>query len=90
MESRRRFAGCHSRRQIDEKFPGDRFATGADRAGSDRRVGNSYWGSREGHIEQPDRLTFDLDPDPSLAWKTLHQAADEVRDRLSSLVWARL
>ena len=43
------------------------------------------WGSREGHIEQPDRLTFDLDPDPSLAWKTLHQAADEVRDRLSTL-----
>jgi bifunctional non-homologous end joining protein LigD len=40
------------------------------------------WGSREGHIEQPDRLTFDLDPDPSLAWKTLHQAANDVRDRL--------
>ena len=43
------------------------------------------WGSREGKIEQPDRLTFDLDPDPSLAWKTLHQAAGEVRDRLSRL-----
>lgn len=43
------------------------------------------WGSREGSIERPDRLIFDLDPDPSLPWKTLWDAAVDLRDRLSPL-----
>jgi len=43
------------------------------------------WGAREENIERPDRLTFDLDPDPSLPWKSLHGAASEVSDRLSVL-----
>jgi bifunctional non-homologous end joining protein LigD len=43
------------------------------------------WGSREGSIERPDRLTFDLDPDPSLPWKNLRHAAMELRERLSTL-----
>ena len=40
------------------------------------------WGSCNDDIEHPDRLIFDLDPDESLPWSTLTQAADEVRQRL--------
>jgi bifunctional non-homologous end joining protein LigD len=43
------------------------------------------WGSREGRIAQPDRMTFDLDPDPSLPWRTLRLAASELRARLGDL-----
>jgi bifunctional non-homologous end joining protein LigD len=40
------------------------------------------WGSRNDNLEQPDRLIFDLDPDESLPWSTLCEAAAEVRSRL--------
>jgi bifunctional non-homologous end joining protein LigD len=40
------------------------------------------WGSRNADLEHPDRLIFDLDPDPSLPWSTLAAAAAEVRRRL--------
>lgn len=43
------------------------------------------WGSRQDHIEQPDRLTFDLDPDPALPWKRVREAAQMLRKHLSSL-----
>ncbi|MGY3265007.1 DNA ligase D [Lysobacter sp. HA35] len=40
------------------------------------------WGSRIDSIEQPDRIVFDLDPDPSIEWPQIRAAAKEVRDRL--------
>jgi len=43
------------------------------------------WGSRVEHLEQPDRLIFDLDPDEALAWGTVIEAAQDVRDRLAAL-----
>jgi bifunctional non-homologous end joining protein LigD len=43
------------------------------------------WGSCNAHLEQPDRLTFDLDPDESLDWETVAAAALEVRKRLNAL-----
>jgi bifunctional non-homologous end joining protein LigD len=43
------------------------------------------WGSRNEDVEHPDRLIFDLDPDESLAWPTVTEAADDVRARLKKL-----
>jgi bifunctional non-homologous end joining protein LigD len=43
------------------------------------------WGSTENNIERPSRLTFDLDPAPTVPWKKLRQAALELRDRLTDL-----
>ena len=40
------------------------------------------WGARLGSIETPDGITFDLDPDPEVAWSDVVGAAFEVRDRL--------
>jgi bifunctional non-homologous end joining protein LigD len=43
------------------------------------------WGSRNEALEQPDRITIDLDPDESLPWAVLTAAALDVRKRLKSL-----
>jgi bifunctional non-homologous end joining protein LigD len=43
------------------------------------------WGSRADRIEQPDRLVFDLDPDPSVKFARLVEAAFEVRQFLDDL-----
>ncbi len=43
------------------------------------------WGSRNDNLECPDRLIFDLDPDESLAWMTVTEAALEVRARLKKI-----
>jgi bifunctional non-homologous end joining protein LigD len=43
------------------------------------------WGSRADRIDQPDQLIFDLDPDPSVSWQQLKQAAHSLRDRLVHL-----
>ena len=43
------------------------------------------WGSRNQDLEHPDQLTIDLDPDESLSWQVLTQAALEVRKRLNDL-----
>jgi bifunctional non-homologous end joining protein LigD len=43
------------------------------------------WGSRNNDLEHPDRLILDLDPDESLPWSTLTEAATEVRKRLKKL-----
>ncbi|MFP5232231.1 MAG: DNA ligase D [Acidobacteriota bacterium] len=40
------------------------------------------WSATSDNLEQPDRLIFDLDPDPNLPWVTLAAAAAEVRQRL--------
>ena len=43
------------------------------------------WGSRNGDLEHPDRITIDLDPDEGLAWEMLAASAAEVRKRLKAL-----
>ena len=43
------------------------------------------WGSREGALETPDQLTFDLDPGEGVAWKDLLTGARLVRDVLRDL-----
>jgi bifunctional non-homologous end joining protein LigD len=43
------------------------------------------WGSKIDKLEQPDRLIFDLDPDPSVAWKQVLAAAGQVREFLAEL-----
>lgn len=43
------------------------------------------WGSPVQDVENPDRLIFDLDPDPRLPWAKLVAAAREVRDGLQEI-----
>lgn len=43
------------------------------------------WGSRKNRVERPDRLIFDLDPDPSLPWRRLKEAGETLRSLLSDL-----
>ncbi len=43
------------------------------------------WGSRNNNLECPDRLIFDLDPDESLSWSVVSDAAREVRTRLKKI-----
>jgi len=43
------------------------------------------WGSRRDRIDQPDRMVFDLDPDPTVSFADVKTAAVEVRDRLTAL-----
>jgi bifunctional non-homologous end joining protein LigD len=40
------------------------------------------WGSTVNNVEQPDRITFDLDPDIGLPWSQVTAAALEIRDAL--------
>jgi bifunctional non-homologous end joining protein LigD len=42
------------------------------------------WAARVGAIEQPDRLVFDLDPGPGMAWSAVVAAARDVRDVLKA------
>jgi bifunctional non-homologous end joining protein LigD len=43
------------------------------------------WGSRNGSLDKPDRIIFDLDPDASIKWETLAATAVELRGRLKKL-----
>ena len=43
------------------------------------------WGSLNDHLEQPDHIILDLDPDESIAWKTLAASAEETRGLLQQL-----
>ena len=43
------------------------------------------WGSRTDRLEQPDRLIFDLDPDPTVSWKQVAHAAQALRMKLEDL-----
>jgi bifunctional non-homologous end joining protein LigD len=40
------------------------------------------WGSRKGHLDCPDQLVFDLDPDEGLPWARMLEAAHALRDQL--------
>ena len=43
------------------------------------------WGSTIGHLEQPDRLIFDLDPGENVPWEVVIDATYDVRDKLATL-----
>ncbi len=43
------------------------------------------WGSRIDHLEQPDSLVFDLDPDEGIAWQEILRVAGTLRERIESL-----
>jgi bifunctional non-homologous end joining protein LigD len=43
------------------------------------------WGSQTDDIERPDRLIFDLDPAPDVAWRRVVESAHQVRQFLSDL-----
>lgn len=43
------------------------------------------WGSKNETVDQPDRIIFDLDPDEAVSWRTLADAADELRSRLKGM-----
>jgi bifunctional non-homologous end joining protein LigD len=43
------------------------------------------WGSTTRHIENPDRIIFDLDPDPSVSWDAVIAAMQEVRQALDTV-----
>jgi bifunctional non-homologous end joining protein LigD len=43
------------------------------------------WGARRDRLDRPDRMIFDLDPAPDVAWPRVVGAAFEVRDRLAAL-----
>ena len=43
------------------------------------------WGSREQHLEQPDRIVFDLDPGPGVTYEEVLEGAFLVRDTLARL-----
>ena len=43
------------------------------------------WGSTAAHLEEPDRLIFDLDPGEDVPWSAVIEGAREVRRRLDAL-----
>jgi bifunctional non-homologous end joining protein LigD len=43
------------------------------------------WGSRVATLEKPDRVIFDLDPDPGIGWPKIRAAAKDLRDALDDL-----
>ena len=43
------------------------------------------WNATADHLERPDRIVFDLDPDPSVGWPAVIDAARLVRARLEQL-----
>ena len=43
------------------------------------------WGSHNDNLERPDRIVIDLDPDESISWRTLADAAKEARALLKKL-----
>jgi bifunctional non-homologous end joining protein LigD len=43
------------------------------------------WGSNVDHLEQPDRLVFDLDPDEGLNFEDTKKAAEHIKNQLAEL-----
>ena len=43
------------------------------------------WGSTRADLERPDRMVFDLDPDPAVAWREVMASAHLLRERREAL-----
>jgi bifunctional non-homologous end joining protein LigD len=43
------------------------------------------WGCRAEDVERPDRIIFDLDPDPSVPWRSVVDALHEIKDLLAEI-----
>ena len=43
------------------------------------------WGCKAAKIMTPDRIVFDVDPDPAVGWESVIGAALEIRDRLKAI-----
>jgi DNA ligase D len=43
------------------------------------------WGGKTAQSDRPDRLTFDLDPDPRLSWRQVADATRRLRDLVTDL-----
>jgi bifunctional non-homologous end joining protein LigD len=43
------------------------------------------WGSKADHLDQPDQITFDLDPAEGLPWSRVVEAAEEVKGKVEAL-----
>jgi bifunctional non-homologous end joining protein LigD len=43
------------------------------------------WGSRVGHLEEPDRMILDLDPGPGVSWPRVIEGARRLRSMLDQL-----
>jgi len=43
------------------------------------------WNSTVDHLEQPDRVVFDLDPDAAVEWPAVVKTAERIRERLDGL-----
>jgi bifunctional non-homologous end joining protein LigD len=43
------------------------------------------WGAKRDWLDRPDRITMDLDPDPTVPWKSVTEAAQLVRTLLNEL-----
>jgi bifunctional non-homologous end joining protein LigD len=43
------------------------------------------WGARASDVDRPDRMVFDLDPDPAVGWPEVVDTARVVRDLLAEL-----
>jgi bifunctional non-homologous end joining protein LigD len=43
------------------------------------------WGSRADRLDRPDRVIFDLDPDPTLSWSAIVEGAERLREILDAL-----
>jgi len=43
------------------------------------------WGSKKDRVEEPDRIVFDLDPDPTTPWPRVIDAAKDVKKELDRL-----
>lgn len=76
--------------QIREKSGRDTYLTVDDVAGLVTLVQFGAleihtWGSHVDHLERPDRLVFDLDPAPDVAWKRVVDAALLIRGLLQQL-----
>jgi len=43
------------------------------------------WGAAETDLDRPDRIVFDLDPDPALPWARIVEAATSIRQDLNAM-----